>query len=69
MICVCGHKLEGVKQNVTTKYKGKSIRILDVPCFICKNDHLKMSRETRKRLRFDLKDCYETGLGEKHFGA
>lgn len=69
MKCTCGKTYTKTRQNITTKYKGKNIRLIGVPVFVCENGHEKIDKQTQKRMRFDLKHVYQTGLTEWHFGA
>lgn len=58
--CTCGSEQKKVLQNVTTRYKGKHIRIESVPSLVClRNDtHVTHTMRTRRNIRNLLSIAY-----------
>ncbi|AIW03177.1 hypothetical protein CPT_Mater20 [Bacillus phage Mater] len=61
--CTCGSEQRMSLQNVTTRYKGKHIRIESVPSFVCERDntHVQHSMRTRQHIRKLLTTAYYNG--------
>lgn len=58
--CTCGSEQHITPQNVTTRYKGKHIRIESVPSFVCERDntHVQHTMRTRRNIRNLLTIAY-----------
>jgi hypothetical protein len=60
--CVCGRKAELYLINITTKFKGIYITVINVPTYECLSNHVKMAQLTRVIIKQLLKEAYNQNL-------
>ncbi|MGC8231134.1 YgiT-type zinc finger protein [Pseudobacillus badius] len=62
--CVCGREAKLTKKDVSTRFKGETITIKNVPSYECSFGHIKTARVTRVRIKSLLKEAYNDKLKE-----
>lgn len=65
--CPCGENAFLKLKDVKTTYKNKTFLIRNVPGYECENDHFKLARITRVKIKKVLKTAWEQNQEEIDF--
>lgn len=65
--CMCGRDSVLTYKTIETLYNDKRFNVHNVPVYECSEQHVKLSKATRIKMRNILKNAYENNLDSVEF--